>query len=490
MDDPNDPLVRALREDPLPEPPYAPGRFAERLRRGELGRQPRRSTASAPGVGRRTPARALVVLVIVGALVGGILIYRAGTPTTPGSSPSPSPTPSPTAAGALGPTIRIGISLPLTADATSAPDALRDGALLAITDANARHLIPGITIEPVVLDHTSPGNDDLAKAVRDLEALVADPSVVGVVGPFNSSIAQGQIPVSNTAGLLLCSPSASAPDLTKGPLGQQLRVSHPDQVAFLRLGPTDDDVGPGMADFAVEALHAHRVFVIDDGADYGMTLADAFAARLQTDGGTVVDRQSTTPGTTDYAAVVKLVAASHPDLVMYGGVNAFGGSGASGAGALRRQMAAAGIGGIPLVGGDGLKDLDVSGESLLDLAGQAAAGTYSADLVPSTYPGKAALDAAFQAAYGRAPGPYAGPGYACAQVILQAVAAAARNGGISRALVRYAGADASTTFATVLGSVRFDAAGDETSPNISMDTVDPKANGGAGGWVVATGPVP
>jgi len=176
--------------------------------------------------------------------------------------------------------------------------------------------------------------------------------------------------------------------------------------------------------------------------------------------------------------------------VMFGGVNAFGGSGASGAGALRRQMAAAGVGSIPLIGGDGLKDLDLAGESLIDLAGQAATGTYSADLVPSAYPGKAAFDTAFQAAYGRAPGPYAGPGYACAQVILQAIAAAASRGGISRAAVRAAGTDTSTTFATILGSVRFDAAGDETSADISMDTVDPKANGGAGGWVVAPRVVP
>ena len=56
--------------------------------------------------------------------------------------------------------------------------------------------------------------------------------------------------------------------LTKGPQGQQLRVGQPNDVAFLRLGPTDDDVGPGLADFALNGLHA-RAFVVDDSGEYG-----------------------------------------------------------------------------------------------------------------------------------------------------------------------------------------------------------------------------
>ena len=35
MDDPHDPIVRALRESPPPEPSYWPGRFSQRLRSGE-----------------------------------------------------------------------------------------------------------------------------------------------------------------------------------------------------------------------------------------------------------------------------------------------------------------------------------------------------------------------------------------------------------------------------------------------------------------------
>jgi branched-chain amino acid transport system substrate-binding protein len=394
---------------------------------------------------------------------------------------------SPSAPATLGPILRIGITLPLSTDVSSGPDAVRDGALLAIADANAGEHIPGMTIEPVILDHTSPGGDDLAKAANDMQSLILDPTVVGVVGPFQSYVAQGQIPVSNAAGLIQCTPSASSPDLTKGPQGQKLRVSRPNEVAFLRLGPTDDDVGPGLADFAVNTLHARRAFVVDDSGGYGISLADAFAARFQTDGGTVVGRQRTAQEATDYSKVLAAGATLRPDVALFGGVNAFGGNGASGAGAFRREMAAVGLGAIPLLGGDGLKDSDQAGKSLIDLAGPAAVGTYSADLVPANYPGKSTVDAAFQQAYGRAAGPYAGPGYACAQVILQAIATAAANGSLTRADVRAAAADTATTFETVLGSIRFDAAGDVTSPSITIDTVDLKANGGAGGWVVFGG---
>jgi len=487
--DRDDPVVRALRDDPLPEPPYFPGRFAERVRRGQVVSVDRRSVAR----GRRERTATLLVAASLGlaaCLIGALVILQGRGPSV-GESPSPAVSTgmSASAQGRLGPLIRIGISLPLSTG-VSGPDAVRDGALLAIADANTRELIPGFTVEPVILDHSSAGGNDLARAVDDMQGLIDDPTVVGIVGPFQSYVAEGQIPLSNAAGLIQCTPSASSPGLTKGPQGQRLRVGRPNEVAFLRLGPTDDDVGPGLADFAVNSLHARRAFVVDDAGEYGVALADAFAARFETDGGTVVGRQTTAQDATDYSKVLAAGAALDPDVVLFGGVTAYGGNGAAGAGEFRREMPAFGLGAIPMLGGDGLKDSDKAGKSLADLAGPSAVGTYSADLVPANYPGKATIDAAFQQAYGHAATPYAGPGYACAQVILQAIRTAAASGSLTREGVRAAAADTATTFDTVLGSIRFDAAGDVTSPSITMDTIDPKANGGSGGWVVVGGTPP
>ena len=42
------------------------------------------------------------------------------------------------------------------------------------------------------------------------------PEIVAVIGPLNSSVAKAQIPISNEAGLLQCSPANTNPELTKG----------------------------------------------------------------------------------------------------------------------------------------------------------------------------------------------------------------------------------------------------------------------------------
>ena len=40
---------------------------------------------------------------------------------------------------------------------------------------------------------------------------MSDAAVIGVVGPFNSTVAKVQIPISNEAGLLQCSPANTNP---------------------------------------------------------------------------------------------------------------------------------------------------------------------------------------------------------------------------------------------------------------------------------------
>jgi len=484
-DDRSDPLVRALREDPLPDRPYWPGRFSQRLRNGEISRLTAAGPGRSPVRARTVTARAFaIVLVALAIVVGYLVVGGSARIAGPGSSAEPTGAPSPTPVASLGTTLRIGISLPLGPDVNSDGDAIRDGALLAIKDAMSSGLLPGYTIEAEVLDHSTNGGNDADKAQADMVAMVGDPTVVGVVGPLQSYVAKAQIPVANAAGLVQCTPSASNPNLTKGPQGQLLRVTNPDRVAFLRLAPTDDDVGPGIADFARQRLLAGKAFVVDDGGDYGVPLADAFAARFQTDGGVVLGRQSIAAEATNFGPAVAAIARLHPQIVMYGGVNAYNGDAQAGAGSLRRQMGVAGLGAIPLIGGDGLRNSDSAGASLIDEAGKAAAGTYSANLAPSDYAGRIAFEAAFQAAYGRPPSAYAGPGYACAQVILQALAAARTPSRVIWPPCRAAATAAGQTYETVLGPVRFDTAGDEIAPLLGMDAVDLKANGGKGAWVV------
>ena len=118
-----------------------------------------------------------------------------------------------------------------------------------------------------------------------MTALIADPAVVGVVGPFNSSVAKVQIPISNEAGLLQCSPANTNPDLTKGDAGKELRAKNPDKINYVRVATTDDIQGPAVATYGVQKLGLKTVAIIDDTETYGKGLADAFAAEWEKLGG-------------------------------------------------------------------------------------------------------------------------------------------------------------------------------------------------------------
>ena len=133
-----------------------------------------------------------------------------------------------------------------------------------------------------------------------MTTLVADAAVVGVVGPFNSSVAKVQIPISNEAGLLQCSPANTNPDLTKGDAGKQLRAKNPDKINYVRVATTDDIQGPAVAQFGIQTLGLKKVAIIDDTETYGKGIADAFEAEWTKLGGEVVGREGAPKGTTDY----------------------------------------------------------------------------------------------------------------------------------------------------------------------------------------------
>ena len=69
---------------------------------------------------------------------------------------------------------------------------------------------------------------DPAQGAQNITALAADSSVMGVVGPFNSSVALAEIPKATAAHLALISPSNTNPCLTADRPGVQ-RPDHQDR---------------------------------------------------------------------------------------------------------------------------------------------------------------------------------------------------------------------------------------------------------------------
>jgi branched-chain amino acid transport system substrate-binding protein len=310
-----------------------------------------------------------------------------------------------------------------------------------------------------------------------MTTFVSDEAVVAVVGPFNSSVAQVQIPISNEAGLFQCSPANTNPDLTKGEPGKTLRPNDP-TINYVRVAATDDIQGPAVATFGVEQLGLGSVAIIDDTETYGKGLADAFQAEWEKLGGTVVGREGAPKGTTDYLPILTKFKESNPDAVFYGGVTATGG------GLVRKQMPQAGLGDIPYLGGDGIQDGrgDTEG-SFINIAGEAAANSFSSVAAIAEYPGKAEFAEKYEAEYGEAPGAYSASGYACAQIALEAIRTAAEAGDVTREAVRAAGTDTATAWDTVLGEIKFDEVGDTNQRIISLYKADLTADDGVGNWV-------
>ncbi len=370
--------------------------------------------------------------------------------------------------------LKVGITLPLSGSSLASAGPAEKGAKLAIKDFK----LDGYTIAPSVLDHAVNGVHDPQQGAKDMTSLVADAAVVGVVGPFNSSVAKVQIPISNEAGLLQCSPANTNPDLTKGDAGKELRAKNPDKINYVRVAATDDIQGPAVATYGIEKLGLKSVAIIDDTETYGKGLADAFAAEWEKLGGTVVGREGAPKGTTDYTAILTKFKDANPDAVFYGGVTATGG------GLVRKQMPQSGLGEIPYLGGDGIQDGPGSVDgSFINIAGEAAANSFSSVAAIAEYPGKADFNAKYKAEYGEEAGAYSASGYACAQVVLQAIKTAASKGDVTREAVRVAATDPNTTFETVLGPIKFDAVGDTNQRIISLYKADLTAAEGVGDWV-------
>ena len=370
--------------------------------------------------------------------------------------------------------LKIGISLPLSGSALASAGPARDGALLAIKEFSLK----GYKVEPFVLDHSVNGVHDPQQGAKDMTTLVSDPAVVGAVGPFNSSVAKVQIPVSNEAGLFQCSPANTNPDLTKGDAGKQLRAKFPDRINYVRVASTDDIQGPAVAQFGIQKLGLKKVAIIDDTETYGKGLADAFEAEWKKLGGEVVGREGAPKGTTDYLPILTKFKEGNPDAVFYGGVTATGG------GLVRKQMPQAGLADLAYMGGDGIQDgLGSTAGSFINIAGAAAPNSFSSVAAIAEYPGQADFAKKYEAEYKVAPGAYSASGYACAQVVLKAIEAAAAKGDVTRENVRAAGVDPATTFETVLGPVTFDAVGDTSQKIISLYKVDMTAGEGTGDWV-------
>jgi branched-chain amino acid transport system substrate-binding protein len=363
--------------------------------------------------------------------------------------------------GTGGNVIKLGIDLPLSGADASIGVPTQYGAQLAVKQANARNAIPGFTIEADVLDDAVNGVHDPAQGAKNIQSFAADPAVVGVVGPFNSNVARAEIPLSNSLGLPLVSPSNTNPTLTKGPDALGMRKDHPDTITYFRVCTTDDIQGPAGATYEYNVLKARKAYIIDDNETYGKGVADQWEAQFRKLGGEVLGHDHITKGQHDFHALLTRVAGTHPDMVFFGGNSSTGG------GEIRKQMPDSGMGSLLYAGADGISD-----DQFLKDAGATADNVYVtvASVNASKLPAAAQFLKDYQAEYKQAVGPYSANAYAAASAIIHAAAEAVKaNGGTAPTREQVRAQLAKTkNFPSVIGPFSFDASGDTTNRIISF----------------------
>jgi branched-chain amino acid transport system substrate-binding protein len=399
-----------------------------------------------------------------------MLVFAACSPAPAGSaavSAAPSggaaATPGDTSKG----TVNIAIELPQQGSEKAASDPIINGIKLAVKEAGGA--AGGYKIDipsSVVFDDAKDGVHDPQTGAQNMGNIVTITDVVAVIGPLNSSVAKVQIPISNEAGLLQCSPANTNEGLTKPEFGAlDIRKANPTKINYVRVVTTDDNQGPAAAKFILEELKKTKVYIIDSTDTFGKGIADNFQKYLEANGGTTVARDGAPKGTGDYSSLMTAAAAKSPEAIYFGGVTADGGA------RILKAAVAAGLGDIPFIGPDGIYDgSSKTPDSFLNLAGDDAKLSYATAAAVGDFPGRAEFAARFKAEYGVDPTGYSATGYACAQVVIDALnrAAPATDMKGLRESVRAAGVDTTHKYTSVIGEFTFDANGDTSQKIISF----------------------
>ncbi|MET8054479.1 branched-chain amino acid ABC transporter substrate-binding protein [Streptosporangium sp. NPDC005286] len=224
--------------------------------------------------------------------------------------------------------LRIAFFGPLTGESMNLGRNMREGALLAVEQHNARN--PACPVGLVDFDTQG----DPKQAPELAQQVVADPAIIGVVGPAFSGESQAANPILNQGGVSTITPAATDPGLSRW-----------GRSTFHRILGSDAAQGPAVGRYIKEKLLARKVFVIDDMSPYGRGLSELVMKEL---GSLVVQSASVQPNPVDFRGAVSEVESAAPDVVFFGGYY-------TQAGRLLRELRDAGVSAV-FVSGDAVKD--------------------------------------------------------------------------------------------------------------------------------------
>ena len=194
---------------------------------------------------------------------------------------------------------KIGVMLPLTGDGAAYGLPEQKGVKIAIEEINAKGGINGRKLEAIYEDSKCNPKDGNAAAQK----LVNIDKAKVIVGGACSGETLGASPITEANKVILISPSATNPDITKA-----------GDFVF-RVAPSDAYAGVVASDYAFKDLKAGKAAIISEATDYAQGLRKVFKENFAKLGGEIVADETYNPEDTDFRTQVTKVKSANPDVI-------------------------------------------------------------------------------------------------------------------------------------------------------------------------------
>lgn len=271
--------------------------------------------------------------------------------------------------------------LPLQGDSRQRSLQMNDAIRLVLEGANWQARGHKVAFQACDDSSAKTGLWTKARCQANARAYAADPSVLGVVGTYNSGCAEAMIPILGQApegGVAMVSPgntliclTQSSPSCGKG----EPKSLYPQRHNYARVVPNDAYQGAGLASFAKGqgVKHAFVLYAAKDPTSLGQAKTFRGAARKL--GIQLAGFKAWNPKATSYRGLMKTVAGSAADAILLAGLTE-----ENGGRLIKDKVAALGANSkVKLLAPDGFAQ-----QSTIDLAGKAAKGMFAS--VPGQVP--------------------------------------------------------------------------------------------------------
>ena len=201
-----------------------------------------------------------------------------------------------------------GVLVPLTGDRAAYGVAIRDGIGLAVDEINATGGVQGKVLQVIVEDTKSSTRD----CVSAFEKLASKDHVGVILGPMASSEVLSVAPLAEKRRILLFTPSASSPAISKA--GDYI----------FRNVPSDVFEGSAMAKAVSGPLKLKSVGILYINSDYGVGVVNAFRTAYEGLGGKVSLAVAYPEGSRDFRTQLQQIKEAAPEALYLVGYKEMG----------------------------------------------------------------------------------------------------------------------------------------------------------------------